>query len=164
MARPKNITFNLKERISRLKAAGFNFYDSEAGREVSVEEQNLLLKPLSDRISLILRIIQNRPIKATAMNYLILYDIEKDKVRNLIAKYLISKGCIRIQKSVFLAHTENKMFDEIRQTLAEINEIYHNHDSIILVPLNVSDARSMKLIGQNVNINQIIDPPGTVFI
>lgn len=98
------------------------------------------------------------------MNYLILYDIEKDKVRTLVAKYLLSKGCIRIQKSVFLAHTDNKKFDEIRQTLVEVNEVYNNQDSIIMIPLNVSDARSMKLIGQNVNIDQIIDPPNTVFI
>ena len=98
------------------------------------------------------------------MNYLILYDIEKNKVRGLISKYLLSRGCIRIQKSVFLAHTDHRKFDEIKNTLAEINEVYENKDSIIMVPLNVSDARSMKLIGQNVNIDQIIDPPNTVFI
>ena len=55
-------------------------------------------------------------------------------------------------------------FGRIKNTLPEINEIYENKDSIILIPLNVSDARSMKLIGQNVNIEQIIDPPNTVFI
>lgn len=160
MPRPPNKAFDLKARIAKLKSAGFNFFsenETQKGEEVE-------LKPLAERIQFILKIIQNRPLKATTMNYLILYDIEKNKVRNLIAKYLLSKGCIRIQKSVFLAHTDHKKFDEIKNTLAEINEIYHNHDSIILVPLNVSDARSMKLIGQNVNIDQIIDPPNTVFI
>ena len=69
-----------------------------------------------------------------------------------------------MQKSVFLGHSEHKKFDEIQKTLAEINDVYENEDSIILVPLNVSDAKSMKLIGKNVNISQIIDPPNTVFL
>lgn len=146
-----------------MKAAGFCFVEYEAPVDCS-EEETAAMKPLAVRIRLILKIIQNEPIKATTMNYLILYDIEKNKVRGLIAKYLLSRGCIRIQKSVFLAHTDHQKFDEIRKTLAEINDIYQNEDSIIMVPLNVSDARSMKLIGQNVNIDQIIDPPNTVFI
>ncbi len=160
MPRPPNKEFDLRARIARLKTAGFNFFSADS----KPFEGALALKPLPERIALILNIIQNKPVKATSMNYLILYDIEKDKVRNLIAKYLLSKGCIRIQKSVFLAHTDHPKFDEIKNTLAEINEIYQNTDSIILIPLNVSDARSMKLIGQNVNIEQIIDPPNTVFL
>lgn len=160
MPRPPNKEFDLKAKIEKLKAAGFNFFENE---ELENEE-DIDLKPLPERIQRILGIIQRQPIKATTMNYLILYDIEKDKIRGLIAKYLLSKGCIRIQKSVFLAHTDHNKFDEIKDTLTEINAVYHNKDSIILIPLNVSDARSMKLIGQNVNIDQIIDPPGTVFI
>ncbi len=161
MPRPPNKEFNLKERIEKLKKAGFNFFSNDKLLE---RDADFELKPLPERIKIILNIIRSQPIKATSMNYLILYDIEKDKIRRLVAKYLLSKGCIRIQKSVFLAHMNFKKFDEIKETLAEINEYYHNHDSIILIPLNVSDARSMKLIGQNVNINQIIDPPNTVFI
>lgn len=160
MPRPPNKEFNLKERIAKLEAAGFNFFSDES-RNTTEEDE---LKPLPERIQRILNIIRSKPVKAITMNYLILYDIEKDKVRNLISKYLLKNGCIRIQKSVFLAHTDNKKFDEIRNTLSEINSFYHNKDSIIMVPMNVSDARSMKLIGQNVNIDQIIDPPNTVFI
>lgn len=161
MPRPPNKTFSLKEKIEKLEAAGFNFFSND-GKAPPVGDNVLLSLP--ERIQKILNIIRDKPKKATTMNYLILYDIEKDKVRNLISKFLIKNGCIRIQKSVFLAHTNHKKFDEIRNTLAEINSYYHNKDSIILVPMNVSDARSMKLIGQNVNIDQIIDPPNTVFI
>lgn len=163
MPRPPNKEFDLKAKITRMKAAGFRFWEHEIPA-AAPENPDDEMKPLAQRIQFILKIIQNEPLKATTMNYLILYDIEKDKVRNLIAKYLLSRGCIRIQKSVFLAHSDHKKFDEIQQTLADINDIYQNEDSIILVPLNVSDARSMKLIGQNVNISQIIDPPNTIFI
>lgn len=161
MPRPPNKEFNLKEKMEKLKAAGFNFYSDE-GKKADFSDDEL--SPLPERIQKILNIIRSKPVKAVTMNYLILYDIEKDKVRNLIAKYLLKNGCIRIQKSVFLAHTDNKKFDEIKETLTEINGFYHNKDSIIMVPMNVSDARSMKLVGQNVNIDQIIDPPNTVFI
>ena len=157
MARPKNTEFDLKARVAKLVAAGFTVREPPGDIDFD-------LKPLPERIQLILGIIKNHPVKATTMNYLIMYDIEKDKVRHLIAKYLLSQGCIRVQKSVFLCHSDQAKFDAIRNTLAEINEVYENMDSIILIPLNVSDARSMKLIGHNVNIEQIIDPPNTVFI
>lgn len=165
MARPPRKEFNLKERIEKLRKAGFTVDDEKSASENAPEtEDNLDLAPLPERIKKIIGIIQDKPVKSTTMNYLILYDISNNKVRTLIAKYLESKGCIRIQKSVFLCHSTHKKFDEIKSTLVDINDAYANADSIILIPINVSDARSMKLIGQNVNIDQIIDPPNTVFI
>lgn len=161
MAKPKKTEFNLKERIQKLKDAGFTFHKNKG---VSLSKEALDLEPLPRRIEYILNIIQNKPVKATKMNYLILYDIENNKIRGYIAKYLLAQGCVRIQKSVYLIQTSHKKFDAIQNTLAEINEVYDNEDSIILIPLNISDARSMKLIGQNVNVDQIIDPPSTVFL
>jgi len=160
MAKPKNIAIDLKEKIEKIKKSGLL-----AEPEILLEgDPDDILQPLSRRIQLILGIFQNKPIKSTTMNYLIMYDIQNNKVRTLVSKYLLKSGCIRVQKSVFLVHSDHKKFDEIRQTLIEINDVYHNEDSIILVPLNISDARSMKLIGKNVNIEQIIDPPNTVFL
>lgn len=162
MAKPPKKDFDLIARISMLRKAGFSEHlKNNISEKLSDDE---ILLPFPERIQLILGIIQGNPIKAITMNYMILYDIENNKVRTLIAKFLKEKGCIRIQKSVFLAHSNNKKFEEIQQTLVEINDIYENTDSIILIPLNVSDARSMKLIGKNVNMEQIIDPPNTVFI
>ena len=97
------------------------------------------------------------------MNYIILYDIEDDKVRKLVAKYLLQKGCVRIQKSVFMANTTHEKFQELHNTLKDINSYYENNDSIIVVPINVADVRSMKLIGKNVNIDILTDPPNTLF-
>ncbi len=123
MARPKNIEFNLIERIEKLKASGFTVPEVDIKREDLTEDEFSLL-PLPRRIQLILGIIRDQPIKATTMNYLILYDIENDKVRSLVSKFLISKACIRIQKSVFLCHSNHKKFDEIKKTLADINDVY----------------------------------------
>lgn len=161
MARPPNKEFNLKERIAKLKAAGLTVNEEKTN---CVDDEDLVLAPLPERIKEILGILKSKPVKATTMNYLILYDISNNKVRRLVAEYLLSKGCIRIQKSVYLCHSKHKKFTEIKDTLVDINDTYENEDSIILIPINISDARSMKLIGSNINIDQIVDPPNTVFI
>jgi len=162
MPKPPRKEFDLKERIEKIRKAGLTAMPVDSDDGEIAEEEALL--PLSDRIQFMLGILRSKPVKSTTMNYFILYDIQNNKVRKLVSKYLLGKGGIRVQKSVFLVHSDHKRFEEIRETLAEINDVYENKDSIILVPLNISDARSMKLIGKNVNIDQIIDPPNTVFL
>ncbi len=159
MGRPKKHAIGLSEALRRIKAAGI--------REVTPPtpesgEEDLLL-PLNERIIRILQIVRDDPQKATEMIYLIMYDITDNKVRTQISKYLEKQGCTRIQKSVFLARSEAKNFQEIHDTLRDVNEMYDNEDSIILVPVNASDARSMKLIGKNVQIEAITDKPNTLF-
>lgn len=89
--------------------------------------------------------------------------MEDDKVRKEIAKYLKQKGCIRIQKSVFIISAGHKVFQKIFTDLKAVQEYYDNNDSIILVPFNTSDARSMKIIGKDLQINAIINKPNTLF-
>ena len=156
MARPPKKSFSLKERLAKIKAAGI----SEIRPPKKPLEGHLSLK---ERVKCILQIVKEKPIKATEMTYLILYDISNDKVRTQIAKYLLQQGCIRIQKSVFIVKSQNKQFQAIHETLKEVNEYYQNEDSIILVPINASDVRSMKLIGKNIQIEAITDKPNTLF-
>ncbi|MBK8879084.1 MAG: CRISPR-associated endonuclease Cas2 [Haliscomenobacter sp.] len=158
MGRPKKRTIGLLEALRRIKAAGIR--ETTPPEPASGDE---LLLPLSERIVRILQIIRDDPQKATEMIYLIMYDITDNKVRTQIAKYLEKQGCTRIQKSVFLARSEAKNFQEIHDTLRDVNEMYDNEDSIILVPVNASDARAMKLIGKNVQIEAITDKPNTLF-
>lgn len=127
-----------------------------------LEEEDVLL-PLRERVEKMLGIIRSKPIKATDMVYLIMYDISDNKVRSQISKYLQRQGCIRIQKSVFIVRTEHPQFQEIHDTLKEVNSYYLNEDSIILAPLNASDMRAMKLIGKNLHIEAITDKPNTLF-
>ena len=155
MSKPHNVEFNLKEKLLLLKKSGNNI------PVISGEIDDLA--NLSERVKLILGIIQSSPKKSLNMNVLILYDIESNKVRKLIAKFLLSKGCVRIQKSVYMINTTAVNFNEIYTVLKDINAFYENKDSIMLVPVNISDVRSMKLIGNNVNIDLIVDPPNTLF-
>ena len=156
MARPKKKTFSLAERLERIHQAGIG----EPAAPLSEADRML---PLPDRVQRMLNIIRDGPVKATQMTYLIMYDISDDKVRLQVAKYLEKQGCIRIQKSVFIAKTENKHFQEMADTLKEVNSYYNNEDSIILVPVNASDVRSMKLIGKNIHIEAVVDKPNTLF-
>jgi CRISPR-associated endonuclease Cas2 len=156
MARPKKKAFTLAEKLAKIAAAGI----AEAPDPLPEADRVL---PLEARIKRMLLIVKDQPIKATEMTYLIMYDISNDKVRLQIAKYLEKQGCARIQKSVFIVKTENPHFQEIYETLKEVNSYYQNEDSIILVPVNASDVRSMKLIGKNLHIETIVDKPNTLF-
>lgn len=156
MARPKKKEYSLQEALAKIKTAGIAVPPSEPS-----DLEGLLT--LENRIKKVLQIVKEAPIKATEMTYLIMYDISNDKVRTQIAKYLLKQGCMRIQKSVFMVKSSNKAFQEIYDTLKEVNSYYDNQDSIILVPINASDVRSMKLIGKNVQIETITDKPNTLF-
>ena len=53
------------------------------------------------------------------MKYLIGYDIQSNRVRSKVAKYLEGKG-LRIQYSVFLVDGDEKLAREIRIKLQEL--------------------------------------------
>jgi len=165
MPRPRNIDYDLKRRMELiLKARLKTPADSEAFSKKNCDnDEDEPIAPLNERIAVILGLVRQKPKKTPTMNYLIMYDIADHKVRNHVAKYLKKKGCLRIQKSVFMLNSSHQAFENICETLRAVNEVYENKDSIILVPVNVSDVRSMKLIGYNVNIEVLIDPPSTLF-
>lgn len=93
----------------------------------------------------------------------IMYDITSNKVRTLIAKFLLKKGCIRIQKSIFMADMPSDEVQDIAQKLTEIQKMYDNNDSILIVPLSEDYARAMKIIGQDVDIDLILHSKNTLF-
>jgi CRISPR-associated endonuclease Cas2 len=76
-----------------------------------------------------------------------MYDIENNKVRNQIAKYLIKKGCTRVQRSIFLADLNTDTYEMIKSDLTEVQAMYDNHDSILIVPVSMEHIRAMKVIG-----------------
>ncbi|MDD3051480.1 MAG: CRISPR-associated endonuclease Cas2 [Candidatus Cloacimonetes bacterium] len=53
--------------------------------------------------------------------YLIAYDIESDKIRTKIAKYLEKKG-LRIQKSVFAVEVTSKAVSHIMKDLEKLRK------------------------------------------
>ena len=97
------------------------------------------------------------------MLFFVMYDIESDKVRYHIAKYLERKGCTRIQRSIFLADLDKTVYDEIKRDLAEVQSLYDNHDSIIVCPVSTDQIRAMLIIGEDISIDVIIRSRNTLF-
>lgn len=118
---------------------------------------------LSLRIKKILEISERNHIESSKMLYFVMYDIENNKVRTLISKYLIKKGCQRVQKSIFFAESERSVFNEIKADLIDVQESYDNKDSIFLVPISTDQMRAMKIIGQNVDFDIVIEGKNTLF-
>lgn len=101
--------------------------------------------------------------KADTMIFFVMYDIESNKVRSLVSKYLEKKGCVRIQKSIFLADLDRSKFDEIRTDLSQVQSCYENQDSIVLVPISTDYLQSMKVIGKTINVDVITKSVNTLF-
>jgi len=155
MASNNDIPYN--EIIKRLKKAGIIGNIAVMRSRPELDE----IPEISERIKKLIGIVkQSKPID---MLYLIMYDIEDDKIRKYIAKYLEQKGCVRIQKSIFIASSNRKIFDEIKNTLKEINELYNNHDSILMVPISTDELRATQIIGYDIDLTIFIDNPNTLF-
>ncbi len=102
-------------------------------------------------------------VKSNTMLYIIMYDIENNRIRTHIAKYLIKKGCLRIQKSVYLAKSSVAVMKDISATLKEINEIYENADSIFVLPVPEEKFNNITVIGQNVEFEIVTKPKNVLF-
>lgn len=118
---------------------------------------------LQQRVDFLLGVANQPNNNATTMLFFIMYDIESNKVRRLVAKYLLDKGCFRIQKSIFLADLDRTVYEQIKRDLAEVQALYDNNDSIIACPVASDEIRAMKVIGQKIDVDIIMRTRTTLF-
>ncbi len=161
MARPKKKEYQLKEKLEKIREAGLPMPSPEPSPTPPSTKEGV--GSLQERIRKILQLVRDPNKNQYDMIYLVMYDIEDDRVRTHIAKYLLSKGCIRIQKSVYMARTHQQVFQEINDTLKEVQQAYDNDDSILLVPVQSTTISSMKILGKDIQIQSLVDPPNTLF-
>ena len=121
------------------------------------------LMSVSDRVQQILAIINNKKRPAGNMLFFVMYDIESNKVRRYVVKYLEKKGCTRVQKSIFLADLSMDKYQTIREDLTEVQAAYENNDSILVVPISTDYLKAMKVIGQNIDVDIITHTRNTLF-
>ena len=88
-----------------------------------------------------------------AMNCFIFYDIEENRLRVKLAKYLLEKGAQRIQKSVYLANISKKLYNEIFRTMQELETVLGESDSIFMVPIGEYHLAEMKMVGRDVDMS-----------
>lgn len=106
----------------------------------------------------------NRPQRPNNnMLFFVMYDIESNKVRHQIAKYLLRVGCFRIQHSIFLADLPMDKYDMIHRDLTEVQSLYDNHDSILVVPISTDYLQAMKIIGKSIELDIIMKSKNTLF-
>lgn len=115
------------------------------------------------RVKKILGITERNKKSQGKMLFFVMYDIENDKVRRLVSKYLQGKGCTRVQRSIFLAETTANVYEQIRTDLAEVQAAYDNQDSIIVLPVSTDYLRMMKVIGQKIELDIITHSKNTLF-
>ncbi|MCF8349063.1 MAG: CRISPR-associated endonuclease Cas2 [Bacteroidales bacterium] len=160
MSKSKKIPLTFVERMLLYKKAGF----SHKGPAITMPKNTANdLEALPERIKKILQIIDRTHLTASKMLYFVMYDIENNKVRNAIAKYLEKNGCLRVQKSIFFAEHERSQFNQIHSDLKHIQELYDNSDSIFMVPVSTDQVRAMKIIGQSTDFDLIIGNKNTLF-
>lgn len=159
MARPKRVDYSPDEILRMRLAAGLPENPAPAAPPESEDDLPLL----GDRIRALLNFVRAPADNPYDMLYLVMYDITDDRVRRLVADYLLGKGCTRIQKSVYLARSDAKTFAEINESLTEVQAAYANEDSILLIPVQATTVGSMKIIGKDLALQSLLDPPTTRF-
>ena len=107
---------------------------------------------------------QQPPKRAEDMYCFIYYDIENNRIRRLVARLLEKEGCIRVQKSVFFARVHRRRYRELTDLLRQIQQLYENNDSIILLPVGEDMLNSLQCIGQSFDLELITAPKNTIFI
>lgn len=153
------------EKLRLLNRAGIKSF-KEIGvdpPDVPVGNEETSLQELQERIREILGLFEKANTKTGNMIYFIMYDIEDNRIRRYVAKYLEEKGCIRVQKSIFLARGARDNFNDIHKTLREVQEVYDNTDSIMLVPVATDQLRAMKVIGKNIDMDLFLGNRNTLF-
>ena len=160
----KKEPLTIGEKLHLIKRAGIKSYkEIDTLPESDAVAESETLDDLQQRIQEILGLFGRAKEKTGAMIYFIMYDIEDNRIRRYIAKYLEEKGCIRIQKSIFLTESQRQEFNEIHTTLREVQEVYDNTDSIVMVPVATDQLRAMKLIGKNVDMDIFLGNKNTLF-
>ena len=160
MPRKKKGPMSIDEILSRIREAGLSATNViKSGREAKNSE----LEPLDARVRQILSLAADHHKKPNDMLFFVMYDIESDKVRRLVAKYLIRQGCFRIQRSIYLADLPAEKCEAIKSDLSEVQAAYDNSDSIMVVPISTDYLKAMKVIGKALDVNVIMRTQNTLF-
>ncbi|HPR33181.1 MAG TPA: CRISPR-associated endonuclease Cas2 [Prolixibacteraceae bacterium] len=91
----------------------------------------------------------------------VLYDIEKDRSRNKVAKACLQAGLYRVQKSVFLGTLDENTKDTLQLKME--NLIDETVDSVYIFPMNKLELNQTVLLGQAFDKKLITDEVKALF-
>lgn len=147
----------LKMALEKLPKAAIAPFPVQKPKEETDE-----LETLEQRIRRIFDFTRTKHDKQN-MLFFVMYDIESNKVRRQVVKYLEKCGCTRVQKSIFLADMTAEKCNRIKEVLTDIQAAYENNDSIFVLPVSTDLLRSMRIIGKEVAIDVIMHTKNTLF-
>lgn len=160
MPRKKKPPLTFVERMQKLAAAQIDKCNPMNVSEPLPDEG---LESLGMRVKKILGLTERIKKTSNRMLFFVMYDIENNKVRRLVSKYLQRQGCTRIQRSIFLADAAIEVYERIKADLAAVQAAYENKDSIIVLPVSTDYLKMMKIIGQKIEIDIITHSRNTLF-
>lgn len=91
----------------------------------------------------------------------VLYDIEKDKARNRVAKYCKQAGLYRVQYSVFLGSIDSNTKDTLELQIEQ--EINRDRDKVYLFPMSKKELKETVTMGQAFDKDLINDQVRALF-
>lgn len=91
-----------------------------------------------------------------------MYDIEKDKARNKVAKLCKQAGLYRVQYSVFIGTLENNDRDTLTLQIEELIDV--EKDKAYIFPMNKTELRETVLLGQAFDKNMVTDKVRELFL
>lgn len=159
MPRKKKPPLSFVEVMAKLHVGGLD-QDPVPNRSIDEIDQ---IPSLEERLKLIFNILESKKRNASQMLFFVMYDIESNKVRRHVVKYLERQGCTRVQKSIFLADLPVGKYEKIKTDLTEVQACYENFDSILVVPISTDYLKAMKVIGQSINVDVITKTKNTLF-
>jgi CRISPR-associated protein Cas2 len=154
----KKKTLSFAENMLRLYRSGLSEFPIKKPPADAADD----IPSIELRVQKLLGLVNNKHDNRH-MLFFVMYDIENDKVRNQVVKYLLRKGCMRVQKSIFLADTEHSVYAEIKDDLAAVQACYENEDSILVVPISTDYLQAMRIIGKNIDIDIVLKNKNTLF-
>lgn len=138
-------------RVRRAREAGMRYLPSLTGNPTGTA---------SERIKRVMELFAQlgADIKTDEVLFWVCYDISNNRIRRYLAKFLKQKGCIRVQRSVFLGRLKRPAFQALCTTLGEVHEMYENHDSVIVMPVSVDMADKTRFIGEHAHVEWVLAP------
>ena len=92
----------------------------------------------------------------------VIYDIEKNTVRNKVARSCLGAGLYRVQLSVFLGDLNANRIDELGLKIEEF--INPKKDSVYIFPMCKDDFSKVKLMGQAFDKELVSDEIKSLFM
>lgn len=93
------------------------------------------------------------------------YDIDDDKVRNRVSKYLLQRGFMRIQFSVFVGKTETEKWDKSWNKISSLcSDQLKSNVRIFSFTLSSESFKKMQVIGEKPDVDYLTGDILTLFV